>query len=198
MGNRISFVNEQDKEIRKFKHFQPKDIREWSKEFKSLFPLKYITVSDLYTLFKTHFPLNLTNDLTIITHLKPDDVTEINKSINRFCCRLFKALNIADNGKITLTELLISTSKFIRGSTFEKTTWIFRFYDINQEGEISRETFSETIDDMFLLIYGQFCKDKSNELVNQLYNSLNKDHNSSLTLEDFIQLYENHFDLLKN
>lgn len=118
MGNRSSSLKHFDlDDSKKFSHFPSKDVQDWSHEFKTRFPNGKMTLQDLEMMFKRFFPFG---------------------SPKKFVIRLFNTINISQSDFIDFHELLIAFSILMKGSNFEKLRWIFRFYDEDSDGVISK------------------------------------------------------------
>lgn len=113
-----------EEDARQFSHFPPKDIQEWSSSFKSEFPGGYMTPDDLEAIFRDFFPFG---------------------SPTNFSKRLFETINISQSAVIDFHELLIAYSILIKGSDHEKLRWIFRFYDKDNDGVVSKKEMAEVI-----------------------------------------------------
>lgn len=125
MGSGASTVSrELEDDARQFSHFPQKDIQEWSASFKDEFPSGYITLKDLEAMFKRFFPFG---------------------SPSNFSRRLFETINISQTAAIDFHELLIAYSILVKGSPHEKLRWIFRFYDTDNDGFISREEMTMVV-----------------------------------------------------
>lgn len=125
MGSSPSTISSAvDDDARQFSHFPSKDIHEWSLSFKSEFPDGYITLPQLELIFRDFFPFG---------------------SHSRFSRRLFETINISQSDIIDFHELLIAYSILMKGSDHEKLRWIFRFYDLDGDGAVSRAEMTEVI-----------------------------------------------------
>lgn len=168
MGNslsRVPDVNQED--AKKFSHFPAKDIHEWSISFKKHFPRGYITVTDLETMFKRLFPFG---------------------SPKRFSQRLFQTINISQSNQVDFHEFLIAFSILIKGSNFEKLRWMFRFYDEDNDGVISKKemiTIAQGIIDMTSNTLD--VQVDVNKTVDDLFRTL-ENESGFLTFDDFKEL----------
>ncbi|KAF9764869.1 Neuronal calcium sensor 1 [Nosema granulosis] len=131
MGSSLSSIPDVNQEdAKKFSHFPAQDIHEWSISFKKHFPRGYITVGELEAMFKRLFPFG---------------------SPKKFSSRLFQTINISQSNQVDFHEFLIAFSILIKGSSFEKLRWMFRFYDEDNDGVISKKemiTIAQGIIDM--------------------------------------------------
>lgn len=164
MGNQESKIQADGLDIRKFSHFAQCDLKEWSSYFKMYYPRGYITQEDLEKLLQAFFPFgNPTN----------------------FCNTLFQTINIGQSGCIDFNELLIAFSILVKGSKYEKLRWIFRFYDKDRDGVVSREEITEILGDMHSMIKETIQLEFNPvELVNNIFSSL-ENQSGFLTFNDF-------------
>lgn len=127
MGNKVSTLRGDDAEVKKFNMFTASDVREWSIYFKTKYPERIMVVDDFVFVFKYFFN---------------EDVDD--NDIKLFCNQLFNTINISESGVIDFNEIMIGFSIIAKGSFLEKVKWLFRFYDINKDGVISKDEFIKT------------------------------------------------------
>ncbi|OAD52962.1 Kv channel-interacting protein 1 [Eufriesea mexicana] len=58
---------------------------------------------------------------------------------------VFKAFDVNCNGAMNFRDLLVILSTLLRGSIYEKLRWIFKLYDINGDGCITRGELWEVV-----------------------------------------------------
>lgn len=168
MGANTSTISADSQgEIERFSHFPPKDIQSWSQSFRNEFTCGYMTQKDLEAIFKTFFPFG-----------SPENFTK----------RLYDTINISQTGKVDFHEFLIAFSILTKGSNHEKLRWIFRFYDKDNDGVISRKELEEAVQD---LIDMTSCTLDTNfnpdECVDEIF-SVVKNESGMLNFEDFKSL----------
>ncbi|RVD92079.1 recoverin-like calcium-binding protein [Tubulinosema ratisbonensis] len=118
MGNiRSTPTSSKNEDIEKFSHFSPEDIETWSASFKLTFPSRKITLANLEKQLQEFFPFG---------------------NSQNFSKLIFKTINISGTDSIDFHELLIAFSILTKGSSFEKLRWIFRFYDCDNDGVVSK------------------------------------------------------------
>lgn len=177
MGSAASTIPaELEDEVRQFSHFPSKDIQEWSVSFKSEFSCGYITSKDLEVMFRNFFPFG---------------------SPANFSRRLFETINISQTATVDFHELLIAYSILVKGSNHEKLRWIFRFYDMDNDGLVSRAEMIQV---------AQYLIDMTSstlevvldveDVVGQIFGSLETERDS-LTFEDFKSLATKNAELFK-
>ncbi|KRH91950.1 Ca2+ sensor (EF-Hand superfamily) [Pseudoloma neurophilia] len=125
MGSRLSTpaLNASANTRRKFSHFNEKDLKKWESQFNQLFPTGYMTEKDMITFMSRLFPFGQMY----------------------FASLLYKTINISNTGQIDFSELLIAYSILKKGSVHEKLRWIFRLYDTDSDGVISKDEMETVI-----------------------------------------------------
>lgn len=164
MGSATSTVPaDLESESRQFSHFPAKDIQEWSTSFKSEFSCGYITSKDLENMFRRFFPFG-----------SPAD----------FSRRLFETINISQTMAIDFHELLIAYSILVKGSIHERLRWIFRFYDKDNDGSISRAEMQEVVQSLSdMTSHTLDCALNAEALVDEIFALF--ENRPLLTFEDF-------------
>lgn len=169
MGNTTSKVISDETEIKKFSHFPAADVKEWLNFFNSNYSSGSMSVYDLESLFRMLFPLG---------------------QVEGFSCRLFRTINIGQTGLIDFSEFLIAFSILVKGSSFEKLRWIFRFYDQDKDGVVSKDELSESIEDLMKMIKGTISSDIDiTKCVEDIF-ALVENTSGFLTFNDFEKLSE--------
>ncbi|KAL0272231.1 UNVERIFIED_CONTAM: hypothetical protein PYX00_005290 [Menopon gallinae] len=64
---------------------------------------------------------------------------------NAYAHYIFKSLDKDEVGRLTFGDFVRGLASIANGSVHDKLTWIFRLYDIDHDGEISREELSAVI-----------------------------------------------------
>ncbi|ADM11366.1 recoverin-like calcium-binding protein [Encephalitozoon intestinalis ATCC 50506] len=165
MGSGASTIpGDTEEDARQFSHFPSKDIQEWSSSFRSEYPGGLMTPKDLEEIFRSFFPFG---------------------SPTNFSRRLFETINIGQTTAIDFHELLIAYSILIKGSDHEKLRWIFRFYDKDNDGLVSKEEMVEVV--QYLADMTSHTLDVSIDsegIVEEIFTSVGGSK-SFLTFEDF-------------
>lgn len=164
MGNQTSTLTQKDPDFAKFVHFTPFEIREWSNTFKTLFPSGRMTLKDLEDFYSKLFPFG---------------------KVSSFCKRLFQNINISQSTQIDINELLIAFTILYKGSSFEKLRWIFRFYDFDNDGVISREDLEKGLTIVNEMVSDSiFTEIETKKLVDEIFQTV-QNQSGFLTLNDF-------------
>ena len=178
MGASTSKIQPEDTNTNKFSHFAQSDLTRWSSSFKSTFLSNLITRPDLEKILKCFFPFG---------------------DPKNFLTLLFDTINISGSDKIDIHEFLIALAILSKGSRFEKLRWIFRFYDVDNDGVISKHELkycAKAVYDMCGATLG--LNEDSDVLVEKLFIEL-ENESGFLTFDDFKQISKNNskeFDFL--
>ncbi|KAM0679487.1 Calcium-binding protein NCS-1 [Glugoides intestinalis] len=164
MGNQTSQPLSQNKEYAKFVQLLPGEVKDWFAVFKAMYPGTRISIDNFTSFFRMLFPFG---------------------KVEPFCKRLFQTINISKTKDIDLKELLLAFTILLKGSTFERVRWIFRFYDEDKDGAVSREELLSTLSLVNDLISNSLLTAiDQTQLADEIFNTL---HNESgfLSLNDF-------------
>lgn len=192
MGSRISsgVIATNISTKRKFSHFSEKDLKKWEAEFNEMFPYGHMTEKDLISLLSKLFPFGKT----------------------KFSSLLFRTINISNTGEIDFSELMIAFSILRKGSVHEKLRWIFRMYDTDGDGVISKDemqTVVQSFIDMVkpsLNLSGDISSDsielqnqksfKASKFVNEIFKEC-ENESGFLSYDDFKCLAQRRNDILE-
>lgn len=132
MGNKFSnpVLHSNLNARRKFAHFSDRDLKKWEHQFNHLFPSGYMTEKDMLSFMSKLFPFGQMG----------------------FASLLYKTINISNTGEIDFSELLIAYSILRKGSVHEKLRWIFRLYDTDSDGVISKDEMGIVIESFIEMI----------------------------------------------
>jgi Ca2+-binding EF-hand superfamily protein len=103
---------------------------------------------------------------------------------------LFSVMDRNHKGTFTFDDYILTLSVLCRGTLDEKLRWIFRLYDINGEGQLTRENMSEIILSFYDLL-GPSVQPRVDEReiqqhVNEIFDRIDPMQTEQITLEDFI------------
>lgn len=156
-------------EIRKFSHFAANDVKEWASYFKTHYPDGYMSQKNLEEIFLAFFPFG---------------------RVQKFCASLFQTINIGQTGLVDFNEFLIAFSILVKGSNFEKMRWIFRFYDQDRDGVVSRAEMLEGIENIQAMAEETIAgKADAKHCVDEIFRCL-ENESGFLTFNDFERLSE--------
>ncbi|EEB10071.1 Kv channel-interacting protein, putative [Pediculus humanus corporis] len=100
---------------------------------------------------------------------------------NAYAKYIFKTFDEKENGCITFSNLVTNLAYVLNGGLKEKLQWIFRLYDIDGDGKISKQEMSTIIQAIHNLL-------SPNEELSKEHTNLKLDLNSDgiITLDEFI------------
>ena len=168
MGNSVSRESASET-IDKFPHFDEEDIKMWILQFETIFPAGYATLDDMEFVLTILFPFGQSK---------------------KFAKILFRNINLTENSKIDLSELLISFSILVCGSDYEKIRWIYRLFDLNGNGIITKKDMMEVFYAYHEMLGGMFGNFDENFVENIFVNLKNKKDEESLNFDEFKTLIE--------
>lgn len=165
MGNQNSIPNTREQEFQKFAHhLHPNEIKELSATFNLMYPSGHMLKKDFLDFFSSLFPFG---------------------NSKHFSERLFHNINISQSGKIDINELLIAFTILFKGSMFEKLRWIFRFYDSDIDGVISKDELQQALEDINEMAFDSHVSPvDAKELVEEILKTVDN-KSGFLTFNDF-------------
>ncbi|CAF1495734.1 unnamed protein product [Rotaria magnacalcarata] len=103
---------------------------------------------------------------------------------------LFSIFDRNHKGTFTFDDYILTLSVLCRGTLDEKLRWIFRLYDINGEGLLTRENVTKIIASFYDLL-GPAVQPRVEEReihqhVDEIFERIDPMHTEQITLEDFI------------
>jgi len=172
MGNQTSIPIIKEQTFNKFsQHILPSEIKEWSLTFRLMYPCGYMVTKDFVNFFSSLFPFG---------------------NVKSFSERLFNNINISQSGRLDINELLIAFTILFKGSMFEKLRWIFRFYDNDKDGVISKEELRQSLETINELITdSQMREIDSRKVADEIFDSV-ENQSGFLTFNDFELLAQKH------
>jgi len=111
---------------------------------------------------------------------------------NAYAHFVFNAFDKDKNGSISFEEFVRALSMLCRGSMEEKLNWAFTLYDINGDGVITKDEFTEIVTSIYDMM-GK-CTDPAVdecavlEHVNAIYQRGDYGEDDALSMEQFIEL----------
>lgn len=159
---------------KKFSHFSEKELKKWEVQFQQQYPAGYITEKDMISIFLKLFPFGKF----------------------KFASLLFRTINISNSGEIDFSELLIAFSILRKGSLHEKLRWLFRLYDTDSDGVISKDEM-ETVVQSFMdmvrpSLFTQIDSSTSESTIDSMNSDQNDNHfNVSKFVNDIFRESEN-------
>lgn len=190
MGNRVSIVGE-EAEVKRFNMYPANDVREWSMYFKSIYPEGKMKKEDLERIFIKYFlPKEIKTEETKTDEIKIEKTR--NFYLKEFINQLFATIDIRERDFITFDDILLAFSALSKGSKIEKLKWIFRFYDINKNGKITKEDFKKGYFNISKIMEFDKNGSKCNEFINQKMEIVENifKNKEEISFEDFEDIAE--------
>ncbi|KAF0291314.1 Frequenin-1 [Amphibalanus amphitrite] len=145
-------------------YFSEKEIRQWHKGFLKDCPDGLLTEQGFINIYKQFFPQG--------------DPT-------RFATLVFRVFDENKDGSITFEEFIRALSITSRGSLDEKLHWAFRLYDVDNDGFITRAEMYNIVEAICQMVGQPIDGEKSSQRVDKIFDSMDKDNDEKLTLEEF-------------
>ncbi|CAF0735025.1 unnamed protein product [Adineta steineri] len=103
---------------------------------------------------------------------------------------LFAVIDRNHRGTFTFDDYILTLSVLCRGTIDEKLRWIFRLYDINGDGQLTRENVAEVILSLYDLL-GTAAQPRVDEReilqhVDKIFESFDPMQTEEITMDDFI------------
>ncbi|KAJ8665017.1 hypothetical protein QAD02_006679 [Eretmocerus hayati] len=103
---------------------------------------------------------------------------------------VFKAFDVNCNGAISFRDLLVTLSTLLRGSIYEKLRWIFKLYDINGDGCITKGELGEVvmaIHDIMGRKHREVEERMAREQLDRVFRKLDLNQDGVITIEEFME-----------
>ena len=151
-------------------------IKEWYYGFMKDCPNGKMTQERLYNMYKLLIPKG---------------------NPRKFCKHVFRAFDKDNNGHIDFGEFLLAINITSSANPEEKIRWAFNIYDIDGNGAISQREFTKVIEAIYEMLGVGIKKPGINakERAKQLFEELDTDSDSLVTVEEFVNLCKENADL---
>merc|ERR1711953_1097801 len=97
----------------------------------------------------------------IFTSFFPWGEEPYQNSLGSYSHYIFSLMDETDSGRVTFTDFVTTLSVLERGSSLEGMTWIARLYDLDGDGNISRED----LEDVIFSVYDLMGKPKETDTI---------------------------------
>lgn len=138
------------------------ELKSFISEFKCAYPSGEMTREDFILLIFQIFPFGESSE---------------------FSERLFNNISLAGQDQISIDEIIVSFSILFSGSIFEKLRWIFRFYDENKDGLISKQEMQNAAILFDRMTEYSTVKSIKKEIIEEMFQD-----RAELTFNDFEEL----------
>lgn len=109
-----------------------------------------------------------------------------------FVDRVFSVLDTDGSGSIEWEEFIEAMSALEKGSREKRTEFLFKVYDINGEGGISREGLYKFFLSSLMVSVDENIKEVSEYFVDQVFHSVDADLDGKLTFSEALSYIESH------
>ncbi|XP_051993300.1 Kv channel-interacting protein 4 isoform X1 [Xyrauchen texanus] len=107
---------------------------------------------------------------------------------------LFNAFDKDQNGSLSFEELVCDLSVLLRGTTEEKLNWAFNLYDINKDGQITKEEMLDILKSIYDLmgksIHPRLKEEALKQHVQTFFHKMDINKDGAITIDEFIDCCE--------
>ncbi|KOX70770.1 Kv channel-interacting protein 4 [Melipona quadrifasciata] len=151
--------------------FSKDEIRRLYRAFKQYCPRGAVTTNDLKPAYAKLFPLG---------------------DSGKYAQIVFNAFDKDRNGIISFGDLLNEIALIINGDMDQKLSWIFKFYDLNGDGYITRKEMLVVISAIYeMLRNGQIIQRIVNRHVDKVFEKMDIDKDGVISQEEFMNSCKN-------
>ncbi|XP_012141661.1 neuronal calcium sensor 1-like isoform X2 [Megachile rotundata] len=151
--------------------FTKDEIRKLYRAFKQHCPRGAVTTNDLKPVYAKLFPLG-----------DPAKYTQI----------VFNTFDRDKDGIVSFGDLLTEISLIIIGDTDQKLSWIFRLYDLNGDGYITRKEMLVIVSAIYEMLHnGQSVQRMADRHVDKIFKKMDLDKDGVISQEEFMNSCKN-------
>ncbi|KAK9308209.1 hypothetical protein QLX08_001687 [Tetragonisca angustula] len=151
--------------------FSKDEIRRLYRAFKQYCPRGAVTTNDLKPAYAKLFPLG---------------------DSGKYAQIVFNAFDKDRNGIISFGDLLNEIALIINDDIDQKLSWIFRFYDLNGDGYITRKEMLVVISAIYEMLHnGQIIQRIVNRHVDKVFEKMDIDKDGVISQEEFMNSCKN-------
>jgi len=168
MGAKDSKLSPKDlSELRDQTSFTEKEIKQWYRGFKDDYPEKYLTADEFKKIYGNFYP-------------KGD--------AQLFADNAFRVFDHNKDGKIDFREFMTGISMSMRGTFEEKMQWVFKLYDANDNGLISKDEMMAIVKAIHTMCSGSTAEETAQQQVDSVYNKADVNEDGQLSFDEFLAL----------
>ena len=165
MGKNSSKLGPEELEDLKLNtQFTDSEIKEWYKSFTMDFPGGRLNKTQFKVVYKGLFP---------------------NDDESHFATLVFKTFDVNGDGVIDFREFMVAMSITSKGSIKDRLEWVFSMYDLDGDGQITRNEMLEIIRSLQSM-FGTQDVATPEEVVNQIFDQMDKNGDGIISKEEFI------------
>lgn len=169
MGNSKSKISEEDVSfLTENTQYSSQEVCEWFSAFKRDCPSGKLSPEKFVQMYAKFFPSG---------------------NSEAFCEHVFRIFDTDKNGVIEFREFLLAIDVSSGNSPKKKLEWAFKVYDVNGNGEISRDEMEEVVGALFKMQFSQNVDDlkaKVAEKSAQIFAAMDSDKDGTITQEEFM------------
>lgn len=159
--------------------YKPSDVDTMAEETK----FTKAEVKFMYRAFKTECPNGIIDEETF---------KEVYEKIfplgdaSKYAHLVFRAIDRDRTGGITFGDFMEFLSVISKGTEEEKMMWSFQFYDVNQDGTISRDEMLKVTESIYDLMGASYNEKGTMQHVEKVFASMDRNRDGLVTVEEFI------------
>jgi len=164
--------------------YKPSDLEQMSVETK----FTKDEVKFLYRAFKTECPNGIIDEETF---------KEVYEKIfpmgdaSKYAQIVFRAIDKDRTGGITFGDFMDFLSVITKGTEREKILWSFQFFDINQDGKITREEMIKVSESVYELVGADLAEKGNRQYVENIFYTMDSDRDGEVSVQEFIAYCSN-------
>jgi len=139
-------------------------------------------LQSLYRNFKNDCPNGILNEEVFVRIYAALFPAGDARNYSHFVFRAFDTYNV---GQITFEQFIVGLSTWLRGTFEEQLRWIFRLYDINDQGFLTKEEMLTLIKSIHKLLGADMSENYCRNQVDKLFQKFEPDDKGAITMQEF-------------